>query len=63
MPAEAGYPVRTPDGADDEGHRPGDARSYRAAHDIRLVVDRGDDFDPGDVGLAIGLYREIYEQS
>jgi hypothetical protein len=26
-----------------------------------LVVDRGDDFDPGDVGLAIGLYREIYE--
>ena len=35
--------------------------SYRAAHEVRLIVDRGEDFDPGDVGQAIGLYREIYE--
>jgi hypothetical protein len=35
--------------------------SYRAAHEIRMIVDRGGDFDPGDVGQAIGLYREIYE--
>jgi hypothetical protein len=26
-----------------------------------MIVDRGGDFDPGDVGQAIGLYREIYE--
>ena len=35
--------------------------SFRAAHEVRLIVDRGEDFDPGDVGHAIGLYREIYE--
>jgi hypothetical protein len=35
--------------------------SFRAAREITLIVDRGDDFDPGDVASAINLYREIYE--
>jgi hypothetical protein len=61
MLVEAGYPVDTPDAVDDEGVDPEVLGSYRAAHEIRLIVDRGDDFDPGDVGQAIGLYREIYE--
>ena len=61
MLAEAGYPVDTADSVDDEGVDPDVIGSYRAAHEIRLLVDRGEDFDPGDVGQAIGLYREIYE--
>ena len=37
--------------------------SARTARRTRsgCIVDRGEDFDPGDVGQAIGLYREIYE--
>lgn len=61
MLAEAGYPVDTPDSVDDEGVDPEVIGSYQAAHEVRLIVDRGEDFDPGDVGEAIGLYREIYE--
>ena len=59
--AEAGYPVDTPATVDDEGIDPEVHGSFRAAHEVRLLVDRGEDFDPGDVGQAIGLYREIYE--
>jgi len=58
---EAGYPTATPDPVDDEGIDPEIAASFRAAHEIAQQVDRGDDVDPGDVGMAIGLYREIYE--
>jgi hypothetical protein len=61
MLQESGYPVDTADSVDDEGVDPEVLASYRAAREIRLLVDRGDDFDPGDVGQAIGLYREIYE--
>ena len=61
MLVEAGYPVDTPDPVDDEGVDPEVLGSFRAAHEVRLIVDRGEDFDPGDVGHAIGLYREIYE--
>ena len=61
MLVEAGYPVETPDEVDDEGVDPEVLGSYRAAHEIRMLLDRGEDFDPGDVGQAIGLYREIYE--
>jgi hypothetical protein len=61
MLAEAGYPVDTPDPVDDDGVDPEVLGSYRAAHALRMMVDRGEDFDPGDVGQAIGLYREIYE--
>jgi hypothetical protein len=61
MLVAAGYPVDTPDLVDDEGIDPEVMGSYRAAHEVTTLVDRGDDFDPGDVGQAIGLYREIYE--
>ena len=61
MLVEAGYPVDTPDAVDDEGIDPEVLGSYRAAHQIRMQVDRGEDFDPGDVGQAIGLYRDIFE--
>ncbi|HEX3256762.1 MAG TPA: hypothetical protein VHQ96_13300 [Gaiellaceae bacterium] len=61
MIVESGYPLETNDPVDDEGIDPEVLGSYRAAHEVRLLLDRGEDFDPGDVGQAIGLYREIYQ--
>jgi hypothetical protein len=61
MLVEAGYPLDTPDPVDDVGVDPEIVASFRAAHEIAQLVDRGENFDPGDVGQAIGLYREIYE--
>ncbi|HEY7002773.1 MAG TPA: hypothetical protein VH281_00710 [Gaiellaceae bacterium] len=61
MLVEGGYPVDTRDPVDDEGIDPEVLDSYRAAREVTMLVDRGEDFDPGDVGQAIGLYREIYE--
>jgi hypothetical protein len=61
MLAEAGYPTDTEDLVDDEGIDPEVLASFRAAREITRQIDRGEDFDPGDVGQAIGLYREIYE--
>jgi hypothetical protein len=61
MLVENGYPVDTQDEVDDEGIDPEVLASYKAAREITRLVDRGEDFDPGDVGQAIGLYREIYE--
>ena len=61
MLVEAGYPVDTEDPVDDEGIDPEVLGSYRAARVVTRLVDRGEDYDPGDVGQAIGLYREIYQ--
>lgn len=61
MLEEAGYPLETRDTVDDEGVDPEVLASFRAAHEITMLVDRGEDFDPGDVGQAIGLYRELYD--
>jgi hypothetical protein len=36
--------------------------SFHAAHEIAEQVDRGETVDPGDIGQAITLYREIYER-
>jgi hypothetical protein len=61
MLAEAGYPVDTPDSVDDEGIDPEILTSFQAARETTRQVDRGEDFDPGDVAQAIDLYRQIYE--
>jgi hypothetical protein len=61
MLAEAGYPLETEDPIDDEGIDPEVLASFQAARETARQVDRGEDVDPGDVGQAIGLYREIYE--
>ena len=57
---EAGYPVATPDSVDDEGVDPEVTASFRVARDITRRVDAGEDVGPGDVGHAVGLYRELY---
>jgi hypothetical protein len=61
MLSEAGYPSDTPDPLDDDGVDPEITASFRAAHEIAAQVDRGETVDPGDIGQAITLYREIYE--
>jgi hypothetical protein len=61
MLTEAGYPVETEDPIDDEGIDPELLASFQAARETTRQVDRGEDVDPGDVGQAIALYREIYE--
>jgi hypothetical protein len=61
MLAEAGYRLETNDAIDDEGIDPEVLASFQAARETTRQVDRGEDVDPGDIGQAIGLYREIYE--
>jgi hypothetical protein len=61
MLVESGYPVDTPDVVDDEGTDPEVLASFGAAREITRRVDRGEDYDPGDVGQAVGLYRELYD--
>ena len=61
MLAEAGYPVGTPDAVDDEGVDREVMVSFRVAREITRRLDAGEDFDPGDVAHAIGLYRELYQ--
>jgi hypothetical protein len=36
-------------------------RDYQEARRITQLVERGDDVDPGDIGAAVRLYRELYE--
>ena len=63
MLSEAGYPTESSDAVDvdDEGVDPEVTASFQAAHEIAERVDRGETVDPGDLGQAITLYREIYE--
>jgi hypothetical protein len=61
MLSEAGYPTETPDPVDDEGIDPEVTASFQAAHEIAAQVDHGETVDPGDIGQAVTLYREIYE--
>jgi hypothetical protein len=61
MLQESGYPVDDPDPVDDEEVDPEILATYRAAHEVAEQVDRGETVDPGDIGQAITLYREIYE--
>jgi hypothetical protein len=59
MLRKEGYPVGE-DSVDDEVLEPEVLASFRVAHEITRRVDAGEDVDPGDVGHAIGLYRELY---
>ena len=61
MLAEAGSPVTPPDAVDDEGVDREVMVSFRVAREITRRLDAGEDFDPGDVAHAIGLYRELYQ--
>jgi hypothetical protein len=60
MLVEEGYPVGG-DPVDDEGIDPEVLASYRAAREIANHVEAGESVDPGDIGYAVRLYRELYD--
>jgi hypothetical protein len=60
MLLDEGYPVGD-DEAEDEGADPEVLASFRVAREITRQVDSGVTVDPGDIGHAVGLYRELYE--
>jgi hypothetical protein len=60
MLVERGYPIESERTAE-EGIDPEVLAGYRAGHDIAMRVDRAEDVDPGEVGQAVGLFRELYE--
>lgn len=66
MLADVGYPVEEEETepaspVDEEGVDPEIIAAFRVAREITRQVERGEDVDPGDVGHAVGLYRELYE--
>jgi hypothetical protein len=66
MLTKRGYPVDEEASeietvVDEEGIEPEVLAGFRVAREITQRVDRGEDVGPGDVGQAVGLYRELYE--
>lgn len=63
MLVERGYPLEEGEAerTAEEGIDPEVLAGYRAGHDIAMRVDRAEDVDPGEVGQAVGLFRELYE--
>jgi hypothetical protein len=60
MLVEEGYPLGG-DPVDDEGIDPEVLASSRAAREITNQVEAGENVDPGDIGHAVRLYRELYD--
>jgi hypothetical protein len=66
MLAERGYPVEEEETepaspVEEGGVDPEVLAAFRVAREITRQVERGQDVDPGEVGQAVGLYRELYE--
>jgi hypothetical protein len=60
MLEESGFSVDDPVAR--EGDDPEIVKTYFAAHEVRLRVDRDDDdLSPGDVAAAIESFRDLYE--
>jgi hypothetical protein len=60
MLVEEGYPLGG-DSVDDEGIEHEVLASFRAAREITNQVEAGETVDPGDIGHAVRLYRELYD--
>jgi hypothetical protein len=66
MLAERGYPVEEEETepaspVEEEGVDPEVLAAFRVAREITRRAAGGEDVEPGDVGHAVGLYRELYE--
>jgi hypothetical protein len=66
MLAERGYPVEEEETepaslVDEEGVDPEVLAGFRVAREITRQVESGEDVAPGEVGQAVGLYRELYQ--
>jgi hypothetical protein len=53
-----GFPLSERDG--EELAEPETVREFEEAHRLRLQIDSGESFDPGDVAMAIEAYRSLY---
>jgi hypothetical protein len=60
MLVQRGFPIH--DEVADDGIEPDILVDFRAAHEIALRVERGDDVDPAEIGQAIHNFRDIYAQ-
>jgi hypothetical protein len=56
---ERGIPID--DEVADDGVEVEISRDFQEARRITDAVERGDEIDPGDIGSAVRLYRELYE--
>jgi hypothetical protein len=54
-----GIPLEERDG--EEVSEPETIRQFAEARRVTRQIDRGDDFDPGDVANAIDAYRSLYD--
>jgi hypothetical protein len=66
MLAERGYPVEEEETepaspVEEGGVDPEVLAGFRVAREITRQVAGGEDVAPGEVGQAVGLYRELYE--
>ena len=53
-----GFPLSEQDG--EELAEPETVREFEEARRVRLQIDSGESFDPGDVAMAVETYRSLY---
>jgi hypothetical protein len=53
-----GFPLAEREG--EELAEPETVREFAEAHRVRMQIDSGESFDPGDVALAVESYRSLY---
>lgn len=58
MLVDQGFPIH--DEVADDGVEPEVVRDYQEARRITALAEHGADVDPGDIGAAVRLYRELY---
>jgi hypothetical protein len=58
MLVDQGVPIH--DEVADDGVDPELVSDYREARRISDLVEQGENVDPGDIGAAVRLYRELY---
>ena len=58
MLVDQGIPIH--DEVADDGVEPEVMRDYQEARRITTLVEQGETVDPGDIGAAVRLYRELY---
>jgi hypothetical protein len=54
-----GFPLAEREG--EELAEPETVREFEEAHRVRLQIDFGESFDPGDVAVAVEAYRSLYD--
>jgi len=54
-----GFPLEEREG--EELTEPETVREFEEAHRVRVQIDSGESFDPGDVAVAVEAYRSLYD--